>query len=246
MAKTTTPCPALVESPDDQSPRFEGATVEPILSNQPQTRTPGRRAERGRRLGSRRLALAAGLLAGLLAPATVLGHAELDTVTPADKSTIQTPPTEIVMTFTEPVDPKKSSIKLVDASGAVIAEGSTVDSANPKLMRLPITDVLAAATYTVRWTTASTLDGDLDHGTTTFTVAVAASVAPSPSASVTFAPSASPSAVPSSAAPSPSPSAPPTTPATSTSDAVIPIVVALLVLVGLGLWLVRGRSRARR
>jgi hypothetical protein len=152
------------------------------------------------------------------------------------------------MTFTEPVDPKKSSIKLVDAGGTLIAQGSTVDSANPKLMRLPLADVLSPASYTVRWTTASALDGDLDHGTTTFTVAAAPSVAPSPSASVATAPSSAPSAVPPSAAPSPSPSpsSPPTTPATSTSDAVIPVVVALLVLAGLGLWLLRGRSRASR
>jgi methionine-rich copper-binding protein CopC len=238
MVKTT--------APGRQRPGLEGATEEPIVSTNLHDLATGPRASRRRRLGALRLALATVLFAALLAPATVIGHAELDTVTPADKSTVQSPPTEIVMTFTEPVDPKKSSIKLVDAGGTVIDQGSIVDSANPKLMRLPIAGDLGPAAYTVRWTTASALDGDLDHGTTTFTVAAAPSVAPSPSANATSAPSASQSAVPPSAAPSPSPSSPSTTPATSTSDAVIPVVVALIVLAGLGLWLLRGRSRASR
>jgi methionine-rich copper-binding protein CopC len=181
---------------------------------------------------------------------TALGHAELDKATPDDKSTVQGSPTEILMTFTEAVDPAKSSIKLVDASGAVIADGSTVSSGNPKLMRLAVSTVLAPASYTVRWTTASAVDGDLDHGTTSFTVAAAASVAPSvstaptaPTASSSAAASAAPSSVTASVAPSPSSA--PTAPATSTNDALIPIIVALIVLVGLGAWLLRSRARAR-
>ncbi len=196
-------------------------------------------------------AIVLGLVAALLVPTIALGHAELDTATPKDKSTVQTPPTEIVMTFTEPVVPSKSSIKLVDGSGSVIAQGSTVDAADAKTMRLAITGDLTPATYTVRWTTASALDGDLDHGTTTFTLAAAASVAPSatpaPSAATSSAPaSAAASVAPPSVAPSPSSSSPPATPAASTSDAVIPVVIALIVLAALGLWLLRGRSRASR
>jgi methionine-rich copper-binding protein CopC len=197
-------------------------------------------------------AIVAGLLAALLVPAIALAHAELDKATPADKSTVQGSPTEILMTFTEAVDPAKSSIKLVDASGAVVADGSTVSSGNPKLMRLAISTVLAPATYTVRWTTSSAVDGDVARGTTTFTVAAAASVAPSetpapsaPAASSSAAASVAPPLDEPSVAASPSPSSPPTTPATSTNDAVIPIIVALIVLVGLGAWLLRSRARAR-
>jgi methionine-rich copper-binding protein CopC len=195
-------------------------------------------------------AIVAGLVTALLVPAIALAHAELDKATPADKSTVQGSPTEILMTFTEAVDPAKSSIKLVDASGAVVADGSTVSSGNPKLIRLAISTVLAPATYTVRWTTASAVDGDLDHGTTTFTVAAAASLAPSAStapSAPTASSSAAPSVAPPSVAPSvaPSPSSPPTTPATSTNDAVIPIIVALILLIGLGAWLLRSRARPR-
>jgi hypothetical protein len=182
----------------------------------------------------------------LLAPGAVLGHAELATATPADKATVPQP-TEVVLTFTETLDPSKSSIKLADAGGQIVAQGSTVDTGDTKTMRLA-TPNLAAGTYTVRWISASAQDGDLDHGETTFTVDAASppppSTAPSADASVqpSAAVSASPIAAPSVAT---SPSAPPTTPATSTSDAIIPIVVVLVVLAGLGLWLIRGRGRGR-
>jgi methionine-rich copper-binding protein CopC len=181
----------------------------------------------------------------LLAPGAVLGHAELDTATPADKATVP-PPTEVVLTFTETLDPSKSSIKLADAGGQIVAEGSTVDTGNTKTMRL-VTPDLAAGTYTVRWISASAQDGDLDHGTTTFTVTAAtpppASASPSAAATdASIAPSPSPTTAPSVA---PSPSAPPAAPATSTSDAIIPIVVVVVVVAGLGLWLLRGRGRGR-
>jgi methionine-rich copper-binding protein CopC len=191
-------------------------------------------------------ALATMALLSAFAPA-VLGHAELDTASPADKSTVTGSPPEIVFTFTEAVDPKKSSLKLVDAGGAIVADGSTVDASDAKKMHL-VVPTQPPGKYTVRWTTASAVDGDIAHGTTTFTIVAASpspSVAPSPSAtaSETAAPSASsiPSASPV-ASPSPSPSGGSGTP-TSASDAVIPVIAAVIVLGALGLWLLRSRSR---
>jgi copper resistance protein C len=197
------------------------------------------------RLPRLRAVLSAVVILLTLAP-TVLGHAELDTASPADKATVATTPTEIVFTFTEPVAPANSSLKLVDASGTIVAEGSTVDPADPKTMRLPVSPQ-PPGTYTVRWTTKSALDGDLDHGTTTFTIAAASaspSEAPSEAASTSAAPSgaASPSAPAASPVASPSPSGGTGT-SNSTSDAVIPVVAALIVLAALGFWLLRSRSR---
>jgi methionine-rich copper-binding protein CopC len=184
----------------------------------------------------------------LLAPAVALGHAELDTASPADKSTVTGSPPEVVFTFTEPVVPAKSSLKLVNSAGAIVAQGSTVDPADAKKMHL-VVPTQPPGTYTVRWTTASTLDGDIAHGTTTFTIVAATpspSVAPSASPTPSVAPSGvaspPPSAVPSSASPSPSGgSGTPTS--TSTSDAVIPVIAAIVILAVLGLWLLRSRSR---
>ena len=114
-------------------------------------------------------------------------------------------------------------------------------------MRLALTEGLAPGTYTIRWTSFSTEDNEQARGTTTFTVAAASTPSPSPTPSVaTAAPSVAPSVAPSiPPAGSASPSAPPTAPAASTGDAVIPIVAALLVLAGLGVWLLRGRTRGR-
>jgi hypothetical protein len=151
------------------------------------------------------------------------------------------------MTFTEPVAPANSSIKLVDSSNTVVVEGSTVDTGDAKTMRLALPSTLTPGAYTVRWTTKSALDGDLDHGTTTFTLSAATSSAPSAAPSQP-APSAStaPASAAVSAVPSPAPSAPPATPATSTTDAVIPVIVVLIALAALGLWFMRGRSRGAR
>jgi methionine-rich copper-binding protein CopC len=196
-----------------------------------------------------RLALLGGVLATLLLPTAALAHAELDTVTPADKSTVEGSPTEIVMTFVQDLDPAKSSIRVVDASGSLVVQGGDVPAGKPREMDLAIATPLMPGAYTIRWTTTSTEDGETARGTTTFTV-TAAAPSPTPTPSPTPAPSASsaaPSVVPS-IAPSvaPLPSAAPTTPASSSGDAIVPIVAALLVLAGLGLWLLRGRSRAGR
>ena len=199
------------------------------------------------------LGLTTGVLVTLLvAPAVARAHAELDTVSPADKSTVVGSPSEIVMTFVQNLDPTKSSIKIVDASSKVVVQGGTFPAGKPREMDLAIATPLAPATYSIRWTTVSTEDGETAHGTTTFTVQAAPSPTPSPSTAPSVAPSeaasapASASPAPSAAAPSAAPSSPPTAPAPSTSDAVIPVVIAVIVLAGLGVWLLRGRARSGR
>lgn len=181
-----------------------------------------------------------------LAPAAVLGHAELDTASPADKSSVAGSPPELVFTFTEALVPAKSSLKLVNSAGTIVAEGSTVDPTDAKKMHLAV-PTQPPGMYTVRWTTASADDGDLAHGTTTFTIVAASpspSVAPSEAANPSVAPSASASPSASTAeAPPPSPSGGTGTTTTSTSDAVFPVIGALLVLAALGLWLLRSRAR---
>jgi len=189
------------------------------------------------------------VVATFAAPGIALGHAELDSITPADKSTVAAPPTSIVAVFTEQLDPAKSSLTLVDASGKVVAQGGTVDPNQTLTLKLdPAT--ITPGSYTVRWISASDEDGDIARGTTTFTVAApppSPSPTPAQSQGASVGASESPSPVPSVAAsPSPSASPAPTTPTSSTTDAIIPIVVALIVLAAIGAWLLRGRGRAAR
>jgi copper resistance protein C len=179
----------------------------------------------------------------VLVPATVFGHAELATMSPADKSTVAAP-REIVATFTEPLDPAGSSLKLVDSSGKVLVQGGAIDPTDKKTMRLDVSATpIAPGSYEVRWTSKSAADGDLDRGTTTFSVPPPSVTAPGPqsSASPSDASSPSPSALASAEA-SLAPSDGTGTP-TSSTDALIPIIVVLVVIAALGLWLLRGRGR---
>jgi methionine-rich copper-binding protein CopC len=187
------------------------------------------------------------VISALAFPVGVLAHAELETVSPADGAVVTEAPAEIVMTFSEDLDPDKSSIVVVDASGTTIASGGIVDPADPTRMVLALSG-LGAGAYELRWTSASTEDGDIDRGTTSFTYAPPPS--PSPTVAATTTPSAPPSASPS-IVPSPASTASPSpsadgTPAASSTDILLPIVAALAVVVLLGAWLLHNRARGAR
>jgi methionine-rich copper-binding protein CopC len=191
--------------------------------------------------------------AGLIAAALWLGlgltavqaHAELDTMTPADKATVPWP-NEIVATFTENLDAAGSNLVLVDAAGTVVAQGGTVDATDHKRLTLDLGSTSPSeGAFTVRWTSKSADDGDIDRGTTTFTAIAGPSIPASPSADASATPGALPSttAIASVAATaSPSPSGGGAAQASST-DTLIPIIAVLVVIALLGLWLLRGRGR---
>ncbi|HEV7809597.1 MAG TPA: copper resistance protein CopC, partial [Candidatus Limnocylindrales bacterium] len=134
-------------------------------------------------------AVAFASLSILLAPGVASAHAELATMTPSDTSS-GPPPTEIVATFTENLSQSGTSLALVAGDGAVVAQGGTIDAANARTLRLSVPALMPGA-YTVRWTSKSAVDGDLDRGTTTFSVVVASSP---PSAPPSAAPSSTPAA----------------------------------------------------
>ena len=132
-------------------------SVEPGLTRH--AAGPRRLRRMMRRSPARRLqaALSAAVIAVLLLPSIVVAHAELETSTPRDGATVEGTPTEIAGTYSERMDPA----------------GSGVDPADDK--RMAITDLpeLAPGTYTVKSTTKSALDGDIDRKEWSFTVAVA-------------------------------------------------------------------------
>jgi copper resistance protein C len=190
-----------------------------------------------------RLRVALVLLLAALAlalPPGVAAHSELKTADPADGAVLSAPPAEVVLTFTDTLDPAKSSVTLHDAAGTEIAKGA-VDPTDDAVMRLT-PPALDPGTYEIRWTSAA-LDGDLLRGILHFTL-----TAPTPSPTPTATPSAAPSASPSPSAapsviPSPSPSASPGPASTSASDVILPILAALVLVGVLGAVLLRGRSR---
>jgi methionine-rich copper-binding protein CopC len=189
----------------------------------------------------RAVALSAGVLVAALAmPAAVAGHAALDTSTPADGAVLTTPPTEIVVTYSQGLD-DGSSIVLRDASGTEIARAVPA-SIGVKEMRATFAP-LAPGTYTIESTTFSSEDGEgPERETVTFTVLEPTPAPPTATPAPTSEPSADPTPTPSpteAPTPSPAPSADGSGSGSST-DVLLPIaVVGLLIGGGLAFFLRR-------
>ena len=185
-------------------------------------------------------------MAVLLVPGLVLAHAELETPTPADKSTVTEPVAEVAGIYSEAMTPDGSSLVVKDATGTQVAKGSVDPEDDTRMVATPTTP-LGNGTYTVESTTLAD-DGDIDHATWTFTVAIAATPSPTalPSAAASAVASAAPSPVAATpvatVAPLPSPSGDGTA-AGSSGDVILPIVVALIVLGAGAAYLLTRRNR---
>jgi methionine-rich copper-binding protein CopC len=196
---------------------------------------------RARRRGARAAGfVVAVLLAALALPLVALAHAELESASPPDGAVLAAPPSEIVLTFTEALNVPKSHMELIGPDGTQVAAG-VVDPDNEKAMRIDPPE-LSPGAYEIRSTAVAAHDGALKREVLTFTITAPS---PSPTVAPTAAPSqsAAPSASPSTA-PSPTPSARGDSTA-STGDLLLPIIAALVVVLLLGTFLLRGRSRGR-
>jgi copper transport protein len=127
----------------------------------------------------RALAALAVLLGGLalLSGGAVLAHAELVSSTPANQTVLPTTPPEIVLRFTEGVDPVDDSIRLVDGDGDTVTLGSVDQSLGDDTLRAPIPDELGEGTYVVGWQAISA-DSHRVRGAFTFSVGAASATAP--------------------------------------------------------------------
>jgi len=98
------------------------------------------------------------ILAFLLASAVVKAHGYVVRAIPADRSTLERPPTRLQYWFSEDLEPRFSEIKLRDQSGEVIASGA-VDEANHALLTLRAPAGLADGAYIVELRPAFASDG---------------------------------------------------------------------------------------
>jgi methionine-rich copper-binding protein CopC len=181
-------------------------------------------------------------MAVLLVPALVLAHADLETPTPADKSTVTEPVPEVSGIYSEAMTADGSSLVVKNASGATVAQG-TVDPEDDTRMVATPAQPLGNGVYTVESTAVAT-DGHIEHATWTFAVAIAAT--PSPTLSATAAISAAPTAAPVTPLPSVAPTPIPSADSGSTgsgSDVLLPIIIALIVLGGGAAYLLSRRNR---
>lgn len=210
---------------------------------------------------ARPLALPAALLLALAITAPAMAHAELVSSDPQDNGVLATPPTVITLTFSEGLDQAKSQFKLVGPDGGTVGTGKAAKDGG-QVMTLDGL-ALGPGAYTIKWTSAAQ-DGHLDRGTLSFAVSeptpapatpaptpaptVAASEAASapPSAASSQAPASAPAPGATAAVASPTASAAPDpTPAGgSGTDALIPIAVGLVLVAGVGAFLMRRSRRA--
>lgn len=222
----------------------------------PLHRPPSRRA----------LAVLSGLWLALAITAPASAHTDLVRSSPKDGAVLETPPTRVTLTFNEALDPGRSSFRLIGAEGTVGT--GKVTGASAKVMTLDGL-TLAPGAYEVRWTAGSP-DGHIVRGKLAFSVAAptaapatpaptaepaaastaepAASVVASPSTEATTEPpaeSAEPTVEPAvvvATTPAPGDDAAPA--ATSTTDVLIPIVVGLVIVAGIGGLVLRRSRRA--
>ncbi|MCJ7709817.1 MAG: copper resistance protein CopC [Chloroflexi bacterium] len=197
------------------------------------------------------------LLLAALAATPVLAHADLVASSPADGALLASPPTIVSLRFSEGLLAAKSSFRLAGPDGTVGAGRAVKDG--DKVMALDGLALVPGA-YTIKWTAAST-DGHVERGTLAFSVDEPPAAPATPSAAPSEAPASVPDVAPSdapTAAPastaaaaseapasgSPEATAAPDADTTSSpgGDVLVPIVVGLLVVGGVGAFVLR-RSR---
>ena len=134
--------------------------------------------------------LAAMILVASIAPARVSAHAELVTSDPIANSSLVEAPSTLTVTFSEPIDPDRASIEVLDLQLRPVAgvgparvdpEGVTVT------LDLPVLD---PDVYTVRYDVVSTTDGHTTSGFYAFIVDPTGAQAPPSSTPTATSPSA--------------------------------------------------------
>jgi methionine-rich copper-binding protein CopC len=118
----------------------------------------------------RRIALALLLGAGAFgAQAAAFAHAHLDRSMPAAGATLKDAPKEVMIWFTEAVEPKFSNIEVRDAKGVPVQDGAASGvPGNTAQLRVGLKQ-LAPGTYTVKWRALS-VDTHRSQGDFTFRV----------------------------------------------------------------------------
>ena len=104
----------------------------------------------------------------LVAPVAAGAHAMLDHASPAVGSAVAAAPKEVVLSFTEKLEPKFSSIEVRDAQGAAVQAGKAALGGSPTELRIALKP-LPPGTYKVIWRVLS-VDTHRTNGSFTFRV----------------------------------------------------------------------------
>ena len=123
-------------------------------------------------------ALLIAILALLLLPQSASAHAILVESTPLANSRVALSPSEIRLTFSEPLEPDFARLTLFDSKGnAIPMQPAALEEGNAFALVQPL-DSLASDLYTVRWSVVSAADGHGTQGSFSFVVGDASAVPP--------------------------------------------------------------------
>ncbi len=104
----------------------------------------------------------------LLCGATALAHAHLQRATPAVGGIVAAAPKEVVLWFSEKLEPAFSTIEVRDAKGAAVQAGKATVGGDRTRLRVPL-KALGSGTYKVIWRVLS-VDTHRSQGNFSFTV----------------------------------------------------------------------------
>ena len=124
------------------------------------------------------LAIGAVVIGALGVPAgTVLAHAELISSTPANQAILGSSPDEILLRFSEGVDPIGQAILLVDGEGDPVPLGPISQAGGADTISADVPGTIADGTYVVGWQAVSA-DSHKIRGAFTFSVGEESPTAP--------------------------------------------------------------------
>ncbi len=118
--------------------------------------------------------------AALALISTAWGHAHVDTSSPTKGQILQSPPTQVVLTFVETIQRTAGSYGLdvtKDGGGSVANGAPAIDPQNAAKLSVALQPNLTAGRYVVRWNNVSSVDGDSAEGAFSFYVSTPPSAA---------------------------------------------------------------------
>jgi len=91
-------------------------------------------------------------------------HAAIESTDPANGELLEEPPSQIVLTFTEPPDLDLTIVSVVDSSGAEMPTGPPEPAPGSNREIRVRLDPMPDGVYTVTWRTVSATDGHVTSG----------------------------------------------------------------------------------
>ncbi len=125
----------------------------------------------------RKLALIAAVVGALALPAAAWAHAALITTSPLGNKVLNTAPSQITMTYSEPIEPRFAIVSVTDAAGNLVTNGSPSRSPQDANTLVVPLEHVPEGWYLVYWRVIS-VDGHPVRGAWTFAVGPNAGPAP--------------------------------------------------------------------